>query len=58
MAAGVALHADLSNNATVWLHVSIITVITFGICLIGLFLGKTVAKLFKGKTEITTIIGY
>lgn len=57
MAAGVALHADLSNNATVWLHVSIITVITFGICLIGLFLGKTVVKLFKGKTEITTIIG-
>ena len=57
MAAGVALHADLSNNATVWLHISIISVITFGICLIGLFLGKTVVKLFKGKTEITTIIG-
>lgn len=57
MAAGVALHADLSNNVTVWLHVSIITVITFVICLIGLFLGKTVVKLFKGKTEITTIIG-
>ena len=57
MAAGVALHADLSNNATVWLHVSIITIITFGICLIGLFLGKTIVKLFKGKTEITVIIG-
>ncbi len=57
MAAGVTLHAGLSNNATVWLHVSIITVITFGICLIGLFLGKLVVKLFKGKTEITSIIG-
>lgn len=57
MAAGVTLHAGLSNNATVWLHVSIITVITFGICLFGLFLGKLVVKLFKGKTEITSIIG-
>ena len=57
MAAGVTLHAGLSNSATVWLHVSIITVITFGICLIGLFLGKLVVKLFKGKTEITSIIG-
>ena len=57
MAAGVSLHAGLSNNATVWLHVSIITVITFGICLIGLFLGKAIVKLFKGKPEITSIIG-
>lgn len=57
MAAGVTLHAGLSNNATVWLHVSIITAITFGICLIGLFLGKLIVKLFKGKTEITSIIG-
>ena len=57
MAAGVTLHAGLSNNATVWLHVSIITVITFGICLIGLFLGKAFVKLFKGKPEITSIIG-
>ena len=57
MAAGVSLHAGLSNNVTVWLHVSIIMVITFGICLIGLFLGKGIVKLFKGKTEITSIIG-
>ena len=57
MAAGVTLHVGLSNNVTVWLHVSIITVITFAICLIGLFLGKLVVKLFKGKTEITSIIG-
>lgn len=57
MATGVTLHAGLSNNVTVWLHVLIITAITFGICLIGLFLGKVVVKLFKGKTEITSIIG-
>ena len=57
MAAGVTLHTGLSNNATVWLHVSIIIVITFAICLVGLFLGKSIVKLFKGKPEITSIIG-
>ena len=57
MATGVTLHAGLSNNSTVWLHVSIITIITFGICLIGLFLGKSIVKLLKGKTEITSVIG-
>lgn len=57
MASGVSLHAGLSNNITVWLHVSIIIVITFGICLVGLFLGKGIVKLFNGKTEITSIIG-
>ena len=57
MASGVSLHAGLSSNTTVWLHVSIIIFITFGICLVGLFLGKGIVKLFKGKTEITSIIG-
>lgn len=57
MAAGVTLHAGLSNNATIWLHVGIIAVITFGISLIGLFLGKAILKLFKGKYEITVVIG-
>lgn len=57
MAAGVTLHAGLSNNATIWLHVGIIAVITFGISLIGLFLGKVILKLFKGKYEITVVIG-
>ena len=57
MAVGVSLHSGLSNNLTIWLHIFIIGVITFGICLIGLFLGKQILKLFKGKTEITTIIG-
>ena len=57
MAVGVSLHAGLSTNSTVWLHVGIIMVITFAICLVGLFLGKQISKLFKGKYEITVIIG-
>lgn len=57
LAAGVALHADLSNTTTVWLHVSIILVLTFGLSLIGLFLGKQIMKLLKGKYEISGIIG-
>ena len=54
---GVALHSGLSNNYTIFLHASIIIVITFGICLIGLFLGSKITKLLKGKNEITVIIG-
>ena len=54
---GVALHSGLSNNGTIFLHVSIIIVITFGICLVGLFLGYRIEKLFRGKNEITVIIG-
>ena len=54
---GVALHSGLSNNNTIWLHVSIIMVITFIISLIGLFLGNKIEKLLKGKFEITAIIG-
>ena len=57
MAVGVSLHAGLSNNLTIWIHVSIICVITFAISLIGLFLGKQILKLLKGKTEISVIIG-
>ncbi len=54
---GVALHSGLSTNTTIWLHVVIIMCITFIISLIGLFLGHQVEKLFKGKIEITSIIG-
>ena len=54
---GVALHSGLSDNATIFLHASIIILITFGICLIGLFLGNRITKLLKGKNEITVIIG-
>ena len=57
LATGVALHSGLSNNVTVFLHASIIICITFAISLVGVLLGKQIVKLFKGKTEITSIIG-
>ena len=57
LAAGVACHADLSNVYTIWLHVSIILVLTFSISLVGLFLGKQILVLLKGKYEISGIIG-
>ena len=57
LAAGVTMHAGLSNNVTVWLHVSIVLLLTFSISLIGLFLGKQIMKLLKGKYEISGIIG-
>ena len=57
LAAGVAMHTGLSNNSTIWLHVSIILVLTFSISLIGLFLGKQIMKLLKGKYEIAGIVG-
>ena len=54
---GVALHSGLSDNYTIFLHAAIIIAITFGICLIGLFLGGKIEKLLKGKNDITVIIG-
>ena len=57
LASGVALHSNMSTNVTIWLHVSIILVITFILSFIGVILGKQIVKLFKGKYEITQIIG-
>ena len=57
LGSGVALHSGLSNNVTIFMHVSIIIVITFGISFIGVVLGGKIEKLFKGKTEITSIVG-
>ena len=57
LAAGVTMHTGLSTTTTVWLHVSIILYLTFGISLIGLFLGKQIMKLLKGRYEISGIIG-
>ena len=57
MAVGVSLHSGLSTPYTIALHVAIIGVITFGLSLVGLFLGKQILKLLKGKTEISVIIG-
>ena len=57
LATGFALKAGISTNVTVWLHVSIILVITFAICLVGIILSKQIHKLLKGRVEITEIIG-
>ena len=57
LGSGVALHSGLSNNTTIFIHVSIIICITFVISFIGVVLGGKIEKLFKGKTEITSIVG-
>ena len=63
LATGVALHAtdtsgvSISNNATIWLHGSIILVITFALSLVGVTLGSVFEKLLKGRISITNIIG-
>ena len=57
LGSGVALHSGLSNNITIFIHVSIIIVITFIISLLGVLLGNKIEKLLKGKVEITSIIG-
>jgi len=57
LGSGVALHSGLSDNVTIFIHVSIIISITFIISFIGVVLGGKIEKLFKGKTEITSIIG-
>lgn len=58
LGAGVALHSGLlSNNQTIFFHVFLIMCCTFIISLVGIFLAKKVEKLFKGRYEITQIIG-
>ena len=57
LAAGVAMHADLSTVYTIWLHASIVLALTFSLSLVGLFLGKQIMKLLKGKYEISGIVG-
>lgn len=57
LGSGVALHSGLSDNVTIFIHASIIICITFVISLVGVLLGGKIEKLFKGKTEITSIVG-
>lgn len=57
LAAGVTMHTGLSTITTVWIHVSIILVITFVLSLIGLLLGKQIMKFLKGKYEISGVVG-
>ena len=56
-ATGFALHAGISTNLTVWLHVSIILIITLAICLVGIILASQIHKLLKGRHEIANLIG-
>lgn len=57
LAAGITMHTGMSDATTVWFHVSIILVLTFVISLIGLFLGKQIMRLLRGRYEISGIIG-
>lgn len=57
LAAGITMHTGMSSTTTVWMHVSIILLLTFAISLMGLFLGKQIMKLLKGRYEISGIIG-
>ncbi len=57
LGSGVALHSGISNNYTLWLHISIIMIITFIISLLGIILGNKIEKILKGRIEITSIIG-
>ena len=57
LATGFALKADISTNVTIWLHVSIILVITFAICMVGVILAKQIHKLLKGRLEVANLIG-
>ena len=56
LATGVSMLA-LSTSTTIFFHCSIICVITFIFCIVGIFLGKGINKLLKGKYEIANIIG-
>lgn len=57
MASGVQFHAGTSTNTTIWLHAPIIVLCTFIFSIIGVTLAHKLQKLFKGKYEITGIIG-
>jgi len=57
LAVGVSLHAGISTNTTIFLHVSIIMIITFILSFIGTQLGGAINKLLKGKYEISCIVG-
>ena len=54
LAVGVSL---LTMNTIIWVSISIIAAITFGLCLLALVCGEKLMGLFKGKTYIAEIIG-
>lgn len=57
LAVGVSFHTGISDNVSIFLHVSIILVCTFIISLLGVLLGNFFNRLLKGKYEIASLIG-
>ena len=55
-AVGITLKSSIAP-INVYLGLFIIGLITFLMCLIGIFLGKYIAKFLKGHIEIAEIIG-
>lgn len=60
---GIVFHSvnetgySISTSSTIFLHVSIIMVITFIICLVGTLLSIKLNKLFKGRYDLTNYLG-
>lgn len=44
-------------SISVWISVSVIAAITFGLCLVALTAGSQISRLFGGKTDIVKITG-
>ena len=53
-AVGITL---LTSSLNIWLNITFIGVITFAVCLLGVFLGKKIISLLKGRYEIAEVIG-
>lgn len=56
LAIGLTLETSIAP-ANVYLGIFIIGVVTFLMCLVGIFLGSKISKLLKGHIEIAQIIG-
>ena len=56
LAIGLTLETSIAP-ANVYLGIFIIGVVTFLMCLVGIFLGSKISKLLKGHIEIAEIIG-
>lgn len=54
-AVGISL-LKISNNFTIGFHISIILIVTFSIFVFGIFLGKKLYKIFKGKDNVANIV--
>lgn len=62
LAVGITLPTNIHvasglGNYRTYVATVIIAVVTFIISLVGLFAGKSIAKLFKGKYEVSEVIG-